>query len=177
MTALNAIRLRAYCRRDPQMTRTLIQLAAGGLLLLLIWRAFRLAMALRFDSAARDGERRTEEARGRRVVAEIPSHKGEIYLFLETAEAFEWQGRRMAKAEVLGCRLLLNGGLMASAVRPGITLPEPGAPEEYEGRERWDVRLHSASGAVDVPCGTLREGVSRDAARAVFEAVRASLTA
>ena len=158
------------------MTRTLIQLAAGGLLLLLVWRAFRLAMSLRYTRLLRDEERRAEEARGRRVVAEVPSHEGEVYLFLESPDAFEWRGRRLAKADVLGARLLLNGGLMASVARSGATLPEPGAPEEYEGRERWDVRFYPKDGAaVDVPCGMLREGVSREAARAVFEAVRSAL--
>jgi hypothetical protein len=64
---------------------------------------------------------------------------------------------------------------MGTAARPGAALPDPGTPEEYEGRERWDVRLYSSQGLADVPCGTLREGVSRDAARAVFDSVRRSL--
>jgi hypothetical protein len=157
------------------MTRTLIQVAAGGLLLILVWRAFRLAMSMRYERVVRDEERRASVSRGRRVVAEVPSHQGDVYLFLETGDAFEWRGGRLAKSEILGCRLLLNGGLMATATRPGVSLPEPGTPEDYEGRERWDVRLHSTSGAVDVPCGTLREGVSREAARTVFDAVRAAI--
>lgn len=157
------------------MSRTLIQLAAGVVLLLLVWRAFRLAMALRYARLLRDEARRAEEARGRRVVAEVPSHEGDVYLFVEGPEGFEWKGGRMEKAAILGCRLLLNGGLMASAARPGVSLPEPGAPEEFEGRERWEVRLFSKDGVVDVPCGTLREGVSREAARAVFEAARRGL--
>ena len=157
------------------MTRTLVQLGAGLVLLVFVWRAFRLAMALRYERLLRDEARRAEEGRGRRVVAEVPSHEGDVYLFLESPEAFEWRGQRVAKAEIRGCRLLLNGGLMATAARPGVTLPDPGAPEAFEGRERWDVRLHTSSGDLDVPCGMLREGVSREAARAVFEAVRTIL--
>ena len=129
-------------------------------------------MAMRYSRVVREEERRAEETRGRRVVTEVPSHEGEVYLFVESADAFEWQGRAVRKAEIAGCRLLLNGGLMATATRPGLTLPEPGVPEEFEGRERWDVRVYSVAGStVDVPCGRLREGVSREAARAVFEAV------
>jgi hypothetical protein len=80
------------------------------------------------------------------------------------------------KADVVGCRLLLNGAMMAQTALPGTALPEPTPPEEMEGRERWDVRLYVREGrAWDVPCGTLREGVSRDAARAVYEAAAAFL--
>ena len=155
------------------MTR-LVQLAVAAAFLVALWKSFRLAMGLRAAALARAADRSAEEARGRRVVTEIPQG-GEVFLFLETPEAFEWQGRRMAKADLDGCRLLLNGGVMGTAARAGIALPEAGTPEEYEGRERWDVRLYSPQGPADVPCGTLREGVSRDAARAVFESIRRSL--
>jgi hypothetical protein len=156
--------------------RTLVQLAASLLLLLLLWRAFRMAMRMRYARVVREDERRAMEARGRRVVAEVPSHSGEVYLFIEDADGFEWQGHALRKADISGCRLLLNGGLMATATRPGLSLPDPSAPEDFEGRERWDVRLYSAQGVFDVPCGMLREGVSREAARAVFQAVREALS-
>jgi hypothetical protein len=156
------------------MTR-LIQISAALVFLVALWKSFRLAMGLRASAVAREADRSAEEARGRRVVTEVPNHGGEVFLFLETSEAFEWLGLRLAKAELLGCRLLLNGGVMGTAARPGAALPDPGTPEEYEGRERWDVRLYSSQGLADVPCGTLREGVSRDAARAVFDSVRRSL--
>src|SRR5688572_14971873 len=159
------------------MTRALIQIAALAIFLFMVWRAFRLAMALRYSRAAREGQRRAEEAQGRRVVAEVPSHTGEVYLFLESADAFSWPARRVPKAEIDGARLLLNGGLMATAARPGVSLPEPAAPEEFEGRERWEVRLYTAQGPADVPCGTVREGVSREAARAVFDAVKRAIGA
>jgi len=155
--------------------RTLIQVAAGLLLLLLLWRAFRMAMAMRYTRVLREEQRRALEARGQRVVAEVPSHEGDVYLFLETPEGFEWRGHTLRKADIVGARLLLNGAPMASAARAGVSLPEPASPPDFEGRERWDVRLHTGEGPVEVPCGTLREGVSREAARAVFQAVRTAL--
>jgi hypothetical protein len=157
------------------MSRIPVQLAAAAVLLVFLWRAFRLAMGLRADRLHREQGRRAEEAQGRRVVAEIASRDGDLYLFVEAGDAFAWRDRRVAKPDLVGCRLLLNGAAMATAARPDAALPEPGLPEELEGRERWDVRLYTRDGLVDVPCGTLREGVSRDAARAVFEAVAASL--
>ena len=57
--------------------------------------------------------------------------------------------------------------------RPGLALPEPSPPEDYVGGERWDVALFLEDGRrVVVPCGALREGVSREIAMRVFEAVR-----
>ena len=39
-------------------------------------------------------------------------------------------------------------------------------------RERWDVLIYCGDRTEAVPCGSLREGVSRDIASRVFEAVR-----
>jgi hypothetical protein len=156
--------------------RVLVQLAAALLLLLLLWRAFRMAMAMRYSRVVREDERRAMESRGRRVVAEVPNHAGEVYLFVEDAETFQWPGQALRKADITGCRLLLNGGLMGTATRPGVSLPEPTAPGDFEGRERWDVRVYAGQTVVDIPCGTLREGVSREAARAVFQAVREAVS-
>lgn len=159
------------------MTRTLIQLAALAIFLLMVWQAFRMAMSMRYARVVREDERREMEARGRRVLAEVPSHEGDVYLFVESEDAFEWRGQSLRKADIVGCRLVLNGNAMQAAARPGVSLPDAIAPEDYEGRERWDVRVYTAESVVDVPCGTLREGVSRDAARAVFQAVRAAVGA
>jgi hypothetical protein len=158
------------------MSRALIQLAAAVAFALVLWRAFRFAMGLRASRVHREDERRAQEMRGRRIVAEVPTREGGLYLFLESEHELEWQDHSVAKADLVGCRLILNGAVMATAVRPGFALPEPGIPEEFEGRERWDVRLYSRGGVVhEVPCGVLREGVSRETARAVFDAVSSTL--
>jgi hypothetical protein len=63
--------------------------------------------------------------------------------------------------------------VIGSFTRAGVALPDPPAPEEYEGRERWDVLIYCAGSRTEtVPCGTLCEGVSREIAGRVFEAVR-----
>ena len=55
----------------------------------------------------------------------------------------------------------------------GPRAPEPPRPEPYEGRERWSVELYLQDGRrLEVRCGALREGVSRETAQAVFDAVR-----
>jgi hypothetical protein len=159
------------------LTRTLVQAAAAAVVLVFLWKAFRLAMGLRAERLFREGTRRAEEARGHRVIAEIPSAEGELSLFVEAGDSFVWQDRTVRKSELLGCRLLLNGAAVASAARVNTSIPEAALLEDYEGRERWDVRVYAGTGVWDIPCGTLREGVSRDAARAVFEAVSAALPA
>jgi len=157
------------------LTRQLVQAAAAIVVLALLWRAFRFAMGLRAARIFREEARRAEESRGRRVVAEIPSVEGDLSLFLEAPDAFVWRDRSVRKRDIVGCRLLLNGAAIASAARVNTTLPEAALPEDYEGRERWDVRLYIGGDVWEVPCGTLREGVSRDTARAVFDAVSAAV--
>ena len=150
-----------------------LQVLAAAVLAAFLFSMFRYAMALRAAKAARESWREAEESRGRRVVAEIPGADDGVTLFAEDGEGFYWGERHVAKRDVEGARLRLNGGILATWTRPGVTLPEPMAPEEFEGRERWDVVLYvKGGGARVVECGTLREGVSREIASRVFEAVK-----
>jgi hypothetical protein len=150
----------------------LLQVLAAATLVVLLWSLFRLAMSLRWAKLSREAARRDEDARGRRVVAELPVG-GSVVLFLEDAEGYAWGAQRLARGEITGARVLLNGGVIGSWVRKGDVLPDPPPAETYEGRERWELELYLTDGRrVSVPCGTLREGVSREAALAAFEAVR-----
>jgi hypothetical protein len=154
-----------------------IQLAAGLLLAALLWALFRLAMGLRWEKLSRERARSGAEAQGRRVVAEIPLSGGELTFFEEDDEAFHWGAHTVCKADLAGARLLLNGVVVGSVSRAGACLPDPGPPGEPDGRERWDVLLYLVNGTTAcVRCGTLREGVSREIAARVFEAVRRSVT-
>jgi hypothetical protein len=152
-----------------------IQAAAGLLFLALLWMILRFALGLRYAKVVREEER---EAQRGRVIAEIPSAAGEVGFFVEEPEAFAWPAGRAAKAEIVGVRLLLRGGSIGEVTRPGVALPAAGPADEFEGRERWDVVLYLRGGVTaTVPCGTLREGVSREVAASVFEAVRRSIGA
>jgi hypothetical protein len=147
-------------------------------LLAFLWSLFRLAMGLRWSKVSREDARREEESRGRRVVAELPSASGELGFFAEDHAGFYWPRGEAGKSALRGARLLLNRGVIAAAARPGETLPDAPAPEPFEGRERWEVALYLAGGeSRTVDCGVLREGVSRDIASRVFEAVRAAVEA
>ena len=150
-----------------------LQVLAAVLLAAFLFSMFRYAMALRAAKLARQSWREVEEARGRRVVAEIPGAGDGVTLFAEDGEGFYWGAERAGKRDIVGARLRLNGGILASWARPGVALPEPAVPEEFEGRERWDVMLYLEGGGTRlVECGTLREGVSREIATRVFESVK-----
>ena len=150
-----------------------IQIAAGIALAVILFSLFRYAMALRWSKVSRVSWREAEESRGRRVVAEIPGPGDEMVLFLEDDEGFAWGPERVRKVEIVGGRLRLNRGILASWARPGRVLPEPESAEDFEGRETWDVVLYLEDGTTRVvPCGTLREGVSREIAARVFHQTR-----
>jgi len=153
----------------------LVQVLALAVLVFVLWTVFRFAMGLRWAKVSREDARAAEQARGRRMVAELPVSGDEIVLFLEDEAGFYWGGREARKRAVRGGRLLLNGAVMASVQRDGEQLPAPAVPEVYEGREKWEVALYLDLGEERIACGSLREGVSRDVAGRVFEAVRAAV--
>jgi hypothetical protein len=151
-----------------------VQIAAAAVLAVVLFSIFRYAMALRWAKVTRQSWREDEESRGRRVVAEIPGAEDAVTLFLEDDDGFYWGAEEVRKRQVRGGRLRLNRGILASWARPGVVLPEPQSAEDFEGRESWDVVLYLEDGATRVvPCGTLREGVSREIASRVFQATRA----
>jgi len=151
----------------------LIGIIAGVLLLFVLFTLFRFAMGLRWAKTERLREHRNAEARGRRVVAEIPAADGALTFLLEDADAFHWGSDSVRKAEIVGARLLLNGGIVGEFASQGHTLPPPTRPRDFEGRERWDVAIYLREGRIaTLPCGTLREGVSREIAGRAYKAIR-----
>lgn len=153
----------------------MIRVLALALLFAVLFVVFRFAMALRYAKRAREKARDAEEARGRRVIAEVPLSEEEVVLLTEDEAELSWGRHAVRKRAILGARLLVNGAVLQEcARRPGV-LPPPAPPLEYEGRERWEVALFlEGGGEARIPCGTLREGVSREIAGKVFEAVRAA---
>lgn len=155
----------------------ILELLAGTLLVGTLFVAFRFAMGLRWARLMREQALSEELKRGRRLIAEVPTPSGEIELFLEDESRFYWAGAELGKAGLVGARLLLNGAVMGECRRSGAELPAAEPPEEYEGRERWEVATYTDQGSLTIQCGSLREGVSREAARDVFQALEAACAA
>jgi hypothetical protein len=155
----------------------LLRVLAAAALLALLWWVFRLSMGLRWSKIEREAARRREEDTGRRVVAELPLPEGVVF-FVADAGGLHWGGQSLPRESLLGARLLLNSAVVSAASRAGATLPAPPAPEDEPGREKWEVMAYLRDGrALAIRCGTVREGISRDAARAVFEALRQEVQA
>ena len=151
----------------------LVQVVAAAAFLMFAFSLFRFSMGLRWAKVSREAARSEAQDGGQRLLAELPLPTGEVAFLLEDATAFAWGKERCEKSRIQGVRMRLNGGVLAEFVKDGVRLPSPEPPEEYEGRERWDVALFGADGFLgSIPCGILREGVSREVAAIVFEAVK-----
>ena len=143
--------------------------------------ALGLISTLRFHRRARERERRALSAAGRRVVAEIPAADG-LALFASDDTRFYWNGRPVDKRTVRRVSILINGVPLAAHAAPGHAPADPGevdpaALERPPGiaHDRWDVLIETDAGEVRVACGSVRERVSQELARAVFDAVKADI--
>jgi hypothetical protein len=150
-------------------------LVAVGLLIF----AALLAISLHLARARRDAARRQLEANRRRLVAELPLGAA-ITIVSEDADAFYYGDVRIDKASLHAARLLLNDTplAVASSNREPVDARTAGAmsAEAFE-RDRWDVALETDSGTVVIHCGGIRERVSQDLARRIFEAAEAVIRA
>ena len=156
-----------------------IKIAAAAGFGVVVWMLFRLAMDLRWAKLEREIQQRAHEESGGRVVAELPLPSGALELLVEDAASIRWIGHSVSKEELEGARLLMNERVVAECVRAGVLLPPPPSPtEELDGHERWEVRLFLGGGRwAAIPCGTLREGVSREIATRAYEAAKAAVLA
>ena len=151
-------------------------LLAVGLAVLLVLLALSMATTLRWryrDHARSRGQLRDE---GRTVVAEVPV-ADRLEYFSEDAGAFYWAGRTIPKREIHAAQLLISGAPLAtvrarraSGLAAAGTSDGPGA--DAVERERWDVAIETGEERVLVECGAIRQQVSQELARSIFEAVR-----
>ncbi len=122
---------------------------------------------------ARDAER----ARGRTVVAEIPDQE-DLVLFSEDPRRFYYGEQSVDKDLIVAVRVLINGAPIASAVSTrdagGDQRQATSFEDRPEGiaRDRWDVAIETREGLMLVPCGAIRERVSQELARSIFDTVK-----
>ena len=153
---------------------------AAFVALLLLLVAASLATTLKTYRRRRQRSRDTEAALGRTIIAEIPAAE-DLVLFSEDEPRFYYGERSIDKDLIVAVRVLINGAPIASYV----SRRHPEAParqathfeDRPEGiaRDRWDVAIETAAGTVLVECGAIRERVSQELARAVFDAVKLEL--
>lgn len=155
------------------MRDLLAGIIAVGLLLVATSLATGLQAYRRRRRRALDSER----AMGRQIVAELPTAE-ELVLFSEDQGHFYYGERPIEKELIVAVRVLINGSPIAAVLseRHGRdrAVPPTSFEDRPEGiaRDRWDVAIETLSGTFLVECGSIRERVSQELARAVFEAVK-----
>lgn len=152
------------------------ELVAGLVALLLLLVALSLAGALQLYRRRRQSSRASATSRGHRIVAELPSGS-DLTLFTDGPDAFAHGDVSIPKAGIRGVQLLINGAPIAAATSPRF--PDVAPPvlavidDQFDGllRDRWDVAIDTVDGTVMVECGAIRERVSQQLARDIFDAV------
>jgi hypothetical protein len=141
----------------------------------LIFVALSLLTSLHFYRKRHRKAREDELARGRAIIVELPTDP-ELTLFTEDAEHFYYGAMPIDKNEIRAVRVLINGSPIAAFVSPRWESFDD-RPEGI-ARDRWDVAIETVNpeqGTVLVECGAVRERVSQELARKVFDAVRVDL--
>jgi hypothetical protein len=141
--------------------------------------AASLATTLQYHRRRRQRAQDAERALGRRVIAEVPT-SDDLLLFTEDSVRFYYGERSIDKDLIVAVRVLINGAPIAAveSIRQTRAAPQPtrfdDRPEGIE-RDRWDVAIETEQGTVLVECGSIRERVSQELARKIFDAVRESV--
>jgi len=152
-------------------------LVAALVALLLLAVAASLATTLQLFRRRRQRARDSERALGRTIVAEIPA-QDDLVLFTYDAKRFYYGERSIDKDLVAAVRVLINGAPIAAYVSRRLGEGRGVQPTTFEdhvegiARDRWDVAIEAVNGLTLVECGAIRERVSQELARAVFDAVR-----
>lgn len=141
--------------------------------------AASLATTLQYYRRRRQRARDTERAMGRRIVAELPTTEELVY-FSEDAVRFYYGETPIDKDLIVAARVLINGAPIAAAVstrHPRYAQTPTSFEDRPDGiaRDRWDVAIETERGTVLVECGAIRERVSQELARSIFDAVKTSI--
>ena len=149
----------------------------------LIFTALSLLTTLHFYRKRHRAARDQMISRGRTIIAELPTDP-ELTLFTEDDERFYYGATPIAKRDIMTARVLINGSPIATFVAPGarqdveLAAETTSAFEDHaEGilRDRWDVEVRTRSGVVLIECGSVRERVSQELARTIFDAITTRL--
>jgi hypothetical protein len=152
-------------------------LAAGIIAVGLLLVAASLATTLQAYRRRQRRARESERAMGRRIVAELPTAE-ELVLFSEDDRNFYYGPQAIDKDLIAAVRVLINGSPIAAALSPRHAAQAVAQATSFEdrpegiARDRWDVAVETLAGTVLIECGSIRERVSQELARAVFEAVK-----
>jgi hypothetical protein len=152
-------------------------LVAAAVALLLLIVAASLGTTLTVYRKRRRQNREREGSLGRTIIAEIPADD-DLVLFTEDDRQFHYGSQSVDKDAIAAVRVLINGSPIAACVSKRHAAGTPVQPTSFEdrpegiARDRWDVAIERADGTTLVECGAIRERISQELARAVFDAVK-----
>jgi len=155
-------------------------LFAAVVALALLATAASLATTLQTFRRRRRRARDSERALGRAIIAEIPD-ADDLALFSADASRFYYGERSIDKDLIVAVRVLINGAPIAAYVSRRYPEGADRQPTSFDdrpegiARDRWDVAVEAVNGTMLVQCGAIRERVSQELARTVFDAVKAEL--
>ncbi len=155
-------------------------IVAGLVALGLLFVVASLATTLHFYRKRRQRTHDVERALGRTIVAELPT-SDELTLFSEDAARFYYGERAIDKDRIAACRVLINGAPIASVISERHVPEADRHPTSFDdrpegiARDRWDVAIETVDNTILVQCGAIRERISQELARAVFDAVRKAI--
>ena len=148
----------------------------------LIFVALSLLTTLHVYRKRQRAAREEETARGRVIIVELPTDPA-LTLFTEDADHFYYGVTAIDKHEIMAVRVLINGSPIAAFVSPrwlSVANRQPTAFEDHPdgiARDRWDVAIETVHTTILVECGAVRERVSQELARKIFDAVKKDLEA
>jgi hypothetical protein len=152
-------------------------LVAAGVALLLLIIAASLGTTLTVYRKRRRQNSEHERSLGRTIIAEIPA-EDDLVLFTEDEGQFHYGSQPVDKDAIAAVRVLINGVPIAACISKRHATDVPIQPTRFEdrpegiARDRWDVAIERADGTTLVECGAIRERISQELARAVFDAVK-----
>ena len=151
-------------------------LVAGIVAVVLLLVAGSLATTLHFFRRRRQRVRDSERALGRIIIAEIPTDE-QLVLFSEDNVRFYYGELSVDKDLITAVRVLINGAPIAAVVASRYAERQTAATrfeDRPEGiaRDRWDVAIETVKGTTLVECGAIRERISQELARSIYDAVK-----
>ena len=155
-------------------------LVAGILAAVLLGAALSLVTTLQAYRRRRQQARAAEEALGRTIIAELPTDP-ELTLVTADNTHFHYGRQAIEKADITAVRVLINGSPIASYESSRCPAAETSQATSFDdrpegiARDRWDVAVETRSGTTLIECGAIRERVSQELARKIFDAIRIDL--
>ena len=152
-------------------------IVAGIIAFALLVAAASLATTLQYYRKRRQKTREREVERGRTVIAELPAGD-DLVLFSEDDVWFHYGDQSIQKTHIAAVRVLINGAPIAAVLSKRLARDAAQHPTSFEdrpegiARDRWDVAIEGIHETLLVECGAIRERVSQELARTVFDAVR-----